>query len=123
LTQFASRLELSVSFFSDHFAVADINMPLLADFRLLNEACSFLAGGHYPTIKKPCILESSIRGAWAHGDYIVGKHHECQSSVVFQWVFVLEVKNRLLFPFLVPPVLGYFAVMAIGLSLAFGPCV
>jgi len=38
-------------------------------------------------------------------------------------VFVVEVKNRLLFPFLEPPVPGCFAVMAIDLSVAFEPCV
>ena len=38
-------------------------------------------------------------------------------------MFVVEVKNRLLFPFLEPPVPGYFAVMAMDLSVAFEPCV
>ena len=103
--------------------VADISMPFLVDFRWLNEACAFLAGGHDSTVQTPCILENSIRGAWAHGDYIVVKHHECQSSVAFEWVFVVEVKNRLLFPFFEPPVPWYFAVMAVDLSIAFEPCV
>ncbi len=35
----------------------------------------------------------------------------------------MEVKNRLLFPFFKPPVPGYFAVMAVDLSVAFEPCV
>jgi hypothetical protein len=56
--------------------VADINMPFLVDFRWLNEACAFLAGGHDPTVQTPCILENSIRGAWAHRDDVVVKHHE-----------------------------------------------
>ena len=56
--------------------VADINMPFLVDFRGLNEACAFLAGGHDPTVQTPCILENSIRGAWANGDDVVVKHHE-----------------------------------------------
>ncbi len=105
------------------FDVADINMPLLVDFRWLNEACAFLAGGHDPTVQTPCILENSICGAWADGDYIVVKHHECQSSVAFEWVSVVEVKNRNLFPIFEPPVPGYFAVMAVDLSVAFEPCV
>ena len=79
--------------------------------------------GHDPTVQTPCILENSIGGAWADGDYIVVKHHECQSSVAFEWVFVVEVKNRKLFPFFEPPVPGYFAVMAVDLSVAFEPCV
>ena len=103
--------------------VADISMPFLVDFRWLNEACAFLAGGHDSTVQTPCILENSIRGAWAHGDDVVVKHHECQSSVAFEWVFVVEVKNRLLFPFFEPPVPWYFAVMAVDLSIAFEPCV
>jgi hypothetical protein len=41
--------------------VADINMPFLVDFRWLNEACAFLAGGLDPTAETPCILENSIR--------------------------------------------------------------
>ena len=89
----------------------------------MNEACAFLAGGHDPTVQTPCILENSIGGAWADGDYIVVKHHECQSSVAFEWVFVVEVKYRLLFPFFEPPVPWYFAVMAVDLSIAFEPCV
>jgi len=55
-------------------------MPFLVDFRWLNEACAFLAGGHDPTVQTPCILENSIGGAWADGDYIVVKHHECQTA-------------------------------------------
>ncbi len=57
--------------------VADINMPFLVDFRWLNEACAFLARCHDPTVQTACILENSIRGAWAHGDDVVVKHHEC----------------------------------------------
>jgi len=43
-------------------------MPFLVDFRWLNEACAFLAGGHDPTVQTPCILENSTRGDWAHGN-------------------------------------------------------
>jgi hypothetical protein len=64
-----------------------------------NEACAFLARCHDPTVQTPCILQNSIRGTWVHGDDVVVKHHECQSSVAFEWVFVVEVKNRLLLPF------------------------
>ena len=38
--------------------VADINMPFLVDFRWLNEACAFLAGGHAPTAKRPACLRT-----------------------------------------------------------------
>ena len=56
--------------------VTDINMPFLVDFCWLNEACAFLAGGHDPKVQTPCILENSLRGAWAHRDDVVVKHHE-----------------------------------------------
>jgi hypothetical protein len=102
--------------------VADFNMPFLVDFRWLNEACAFFAGGHDTSVLTLCILNNSIRGAWAHGDDVV-KHHECQSSVTFEWMFVVEVKNRLLLPFFETPVSGDFTVMAVDLSVAFEPCV
>jgi len=38
--------------------VADISMPFLVDFRWLNEACAFLAGGTTLRSKRPAFLRT-----------------------------------------------------------------
>ena len=40
-----------------------------------------------------------------------------------QRVFVMEIKNRLLLPFLKPPITGHFPVVQVDFSVAFEPLV
>jgi len=91
--------------------VADVNMPFLVVFRWLNEACALLAGGGVLAIQPSSSFQNAISGTWADSDGVVVKHHECQSSVTFQWVFVVEVKNRLFLPLLEPTITRYFAIV------------
>lgn len=92
-------------------------------FCWLDEACAFLAGGDFLAIQPPSSFEDAISGTWAHGDNVLVEHHECQSSVTFQGMFVMEVNDRLFLPLLEPPVTRNLAIVGVDLPIAFLPLV
>lgn len=60
--------------------MADVNLPILVDFRWLNDACILLAGGDISAVQTPTGLENSIRGAWADGDDTRSENRAMQGS-------------------------------------------
>jgi len=98
-------------------------MPLLLIFRWLNEFCAFLAGGDVLAIQPSSSFQNAISGTWADSDDVVVKHHECQSSVTFQSVFAVGVKNGLFPPLLEPPITRYFTIVTVDFSVALEPVV
>ena len=101
--------------------IADVGVPFLMDFSGLNVACSFLVGLDELAIQTPSGFENAIGGTGTDGDDVVVEHHKSQTSVSFERVAIVEVKDGLFLPFFEPPVSRDFSVMLVGFAIAFFP--
>lgn len=103
--------------------VGDIDVPVLVSLERLHESGSLLGGGVAFVVEPPRRLENAIDRGGADGDNIVIKHHERESAISFERMFVVVVQDGLSFPVFEPEVPRDHGIVLVDLPIAVLPLV
>ncbi len=108
---------------SPNVDMSNVDVPVLVRTERLLEAGSLERRFGVMPLHQPCVAEHSVNAGGTCRRHIGSEHHEGETAVTLNWVFVVELDDGLLFPVFEPPVAGNPAVMFVDLAVTLSPVI